>query len=133
MQFVNSWRRPITLAQGADSCALDLPDGRYRLTLTDSDKQATRWEIVDAEVAAGQAGLSRGLEGTADQEWPAGSVIYQAPTAGILQTLFAELAALQARVTALEGAEVPGNALTDAEGNLLADASGEVLTIGEMV
>ena len=87
MKFVNNWQRPITLAAGAATAALDLPDGTYRLTLSDAGR--SRIEIIDAVVAAGVGALSRGLEGTADQEWPAGSVIYSALTAGQVAILAA--------------------------------------------
>ena len=87
MKFVNNWQRPITLAAGAATAALDLPDGAYRLTLSDAGR--SRIEIIDAVVAAGVGALSRGLEGTAAQEWPAGSVIYSALTAGQVAILAA--------------------------------------------
>lgn len=92
MDFVNNWSRPVTLAAGATTLALDLPDGSYRLTLADSPAAATRWEIIDAVVAAGGATLTRAQEGTADQAWPEGSVIYCALTAGTLAQLTAPVA-----------------------------------------
>lgn len=95
MNFINNWSQPVTLATGATSLALDLPDGEYRLTLADSPFMQTRWEIVGASVAAGTATLARGLEGTADQDWPEGSFIYCALTAGVLRDLFARLEALE--------------------------------------
>jgi hypothetical protein len=87
--YVNNWIREITLEQGATSCPIDLPDGEYRLTLADAATGATRWEIVDASVVSGAATLTRGLEGTADQDWLNGSVIYCALTAGTLAELSA--------------------------------------------
>lgn len=87
MKHINNWQRPITLAAGAATAALDLPDGTYRLTLSDAGR--SRIEIIDAVVAAGVGALSRGLEGTADQEWPAGSVVYSALTAGQVAILAA--------------------------------------------
>ena len=95
MQFINNWSRPVTLAAGATSLALDLPDGEYRLTLADSPFTPTRWEIVGAAVASGTATLVRGLESTADQDWPTDSVIYCTVTAGLLADLFARIAALE--------------------------------------
>ena len=92
MDFVNNWSRPITLAAGATSLALDLPDGSYRLTLADKAAGATRWEIIDASVASGTATLTRAQEGTTDQAWPEGSVIYCALTAGTLAQLAAPAA-----------------------------------------
>lgn len=103
MNYVNNWSRPVTLPLGATSLALDLPDGPYRLTLTDSAAEPTRWEIIDAVVASGTATLQRGREGTLEQNWAAGSVIYNALTAGVLTDLLKAVADLQARVDALEG------------------------------
>lgn len=87
MNYVNNWLREITLEQGATSCPLDLPDGEYRLTLADAAAGATRWEIVDAVVVSGSAALTRAVEGTTDQSWPAGSVIYCGLTAATLAAL----------------------------------------------
>lgn len=89
MNYVNNWLREITLEQGATSCPLDLPDGDYRLTLADAAAGATRWEIVDAVVVAGSATLTRAVEGTTDQNWPAGSVIYCSLTAATLADIAA--------------------------------------------
>ncbi|HEY1027435.1 MAG TPA: hypothetical protein VGE28_07350 [Pseudomonas sp.] len=92
MNFVNNWSRPVTLAAGATTLALDLPDGSYRLTLADSPSAPTHWEIIDATLAAGTATLTRAQEGTSDQAWPEGSVIYCALTAGTLAQLAAPAA-----------------------------------------
>lgn len=92
MNFVNNWSRPVTLAAGATTLALDLPDGSYRLTLADSAAAPTRWEIIDATVVANTATLTRAQEGTTDQAWPEGSVIYCALTAGTLAQLAAPAA-----------------------------------------
>lgn len=89
MNFINNYSQPVTLALGATSLALSLPDGEYRLTLTDSP--STRWEIVGAVVATGTATLQRGLEGTSDQSWADGSVIYCDLTAGTVASLIALL------------------------------------------
>lgn len=79
MQFVNNWSRPIQLGASDDSASLELPDGVYRLTITDQDQ--TAHEIVGAVVDGGYAELERGLEGTTPQNWPSGSVIYCSLTA----------------------------------------------------
>lgn len=110
MNFVNNWLREITLAAGALECPLDLPNGIYRLVLADGvGAAATRIEVISADVYEGIAGLQRGLEGTDDQDWPAGTVIHSTLTAGLLLDMFASLQALEtasadldARVTALE-------------------------------
>lgn len=91
MNFINNYSQAVTLTTGATSLALSLPDGEYRLTLTDSESASTRWEIVGAVVVSGAATLQRGLEGTTDQPWPEGSVIYSALTAGLLQSIFDRL------------------------------------------
>lgn len=135
--YVNNWLREITLAQGATSCPLDLPDGEYRLTLADT--AGTEWEIVDATVVNGVAALVRAREGTANQLWPLGSVIYCAVTAGQLNSLMqrinlleVSLQLLTARVADLEeGGAIPNGALTDPDGRLLVDAENNYLTTGE--
>lgn len=99
MKFVNNWTVDIVLAQGATQCELDLPDGDYRLTLSDSPALPTRWEIVVAEVTAGTATLTRGQEGTVDQPWAEGSVMYCSVTAGVLSGLFARVGALESAAT----------------------------------
>lgn len=101
MDFANNYLQPITLAAGATSAALELPDGQYRLTLTDESR--TRWEIVGATVASGTAVLERGLEGTADQQWGEGSSAFCTVTAGVLRELFARLAAAEAAIIELQG------------------------------
>lgn len=137
MNFINNWLREITLEQGATACPLDLPDGEYRLTLADAASGATRWEILDAAVLGGTATLVRAGEGTADQGWPAGSVIYCDVTAGQLNALMSrivqledEITGLRDRVAALEGGGIPDGALTDNDGNALVDADGNYLTMG---
>lgn len=137
MPFINNWQREISLPQGATACPLDLPDGDYRLTLAEAANGATRWEIVDAEVSGGTATLTRAREGTADQNWPDGSVIYCAVTAAQLNALVNRIVELESgldtlndRVAALEAGEIPDGALTDADGNPLGDADGNYLTMG---
>lgn len=118
MTYVNNYSEPVTLAPGATTLALALPDGDYRLTLSDAER--TRWEIVLATVSAGSATLTRAQEGTADQDWPAGSVIYCDLTAGVLNDMLARLAAAEAAIVALQPA--PGLATTD--GYFTASAGG---------
>lgn len=134
MNFPNRWFRPITLGMGDTVCPLDLPDGSYRLTIAESlTDPSGRFEIVQAEVAAGQATLVRAREDTADQTWPEGSVIYAAMTAGLLAELFEQLETLKRRVEALEGevgGVVPDGALTDGDGNILTDMHGNILVFG---
>ena len=87
LKFVDNYLEPITLSEGETAASLSLPDGEYLLTLADSQTAATRWEIIGAVVTSGEAVLTRGLQGTTDQAWPAGSVIYCALTAETLQSM----------------------------------------------
>ena len=135
MDFVNNWGRPVTLAAGATSLALDLPDGTYRVTLASGPSAAPAWEIVDAVVAAGTATLTRGVEGTSDQNWPAGSTIYCSLTAGVIGSIFSRLASLQASIDqaandmgALSASVTSlGDRVTSAESGL-SDLDGRVTT-----
>jgi hypothetical protein len=110
MNFINNYAQQVQLALGAQALALDLPDGSYRLTLSDGRGQAaTRWEYLQATVTDGVASLQRGAEGSIDQDWPAGSWIYCSVTAGVLAELYSQLDSLgayadelNARLTALE-------------------------------
>lgn len=128
MAYINNYLEPIELAQGATSAALNLADGEYRLTL--SDALRSRWEIVDAVVTAGSAELVRAREGTTDQAWPGGSVIYCAVTAGQLNALLTRIAEAEARIAALEQGGGAG-ALTNEQGQPLTDAGGNILTTGD--
>lgn len=89
MDFANNWVREVTLAPGVTSLAVDLPDGSYLLTCSDFvGAGATRWEVIAAEVVTGTATLTRAQEGTTDQDWPAGSVIYISITAGQMAEIY---------------------------------------------
>lgn len=88
-KFINNYSEPIVLAAATNTTVLALPDGKYRLSIADAAQNATRWEILDADVVSGSAALTRALEGTSAQEWPAGSVIYNTITAGIMEMLMA--------------------------------------------
>lgn len=84
-RYLNSWQRELALSVDATTASLDLPDGRYRLTMRDTDGAA--FEVLEATVVAGAAELMRGQEGTDQQEWPAGSVIDLGLTAGQIELL----------------------------------------------
>jgi hypothetical protein len=107
LQFVDNYLEPITLAEGATAASLSLPDGEYLLTLADSQSAATRWEIIGAVVTSGEAVLTRGQQGTTDQAWPAGSVIYCALTADTLTDMLTWLTELDGAVGAHEAAPDP--------------------------
>lgn len=88
INFANNWKSPIELSQGVTTALVDLPDGEYRITISDAlGAEAARWEIIGATVVAGAAALERGLEGTSDQDWPEGSIAYIGITAGALQAM----------------------------------------------
>lgn len=89
--FVNNYSEPLELLEDQTEAALALPDGKYRLTITDSPVNSTQWEIMDAEVNGGTAYLERGIEGTIAQEWTGDSVIYSTITAGILEMMISRL------------------------------------------
>lgn len=114
MNFSNNYAVQVQLAAGATSLALaGLADGLYILTLSDArGSGATRWEHLSAQVTAGVAVLARGQEGSADQDWPAGSWLYCSVTAGILSYLVSTVESLVARVYALEHPVVPIEAVT---------------------
>lgn len=97
MAYVNNYSELVELAPGVTTLALALPDGSYRLTL--SDAAGTRWEIVDAVVASGTATLTRAQEGTTEQDWPTGSLIYCDVTAGQLNDLLATVQRLDAALS----------------------------------
>lgn len=110
MDYVNFWKREITLAVDAVTATLDLPDGTYALVISDTlGAGASAHEIVIADVASGTATLQRAQEGTEAQAWPAGSVVYCALTAGQLARL-----PLLTRSNFVE--RVRGGALGDADG-----------------
>lgn len=120
MNFVNNYSEQLQLAQGETQLAVTLPNGRYRLTASDSlGSAATRWECIDAVVVNGVATLSRGAEGTDDQDWEEGSWIYCSITAGLLTEVFQQLQGLRDRVAVLETA-LPANTLQVTVGDALA-------------
>lgn len=112
MNYVNFWKREITLVASAETATLDLPDGTYVLVISDAlGAAASAHEVIRADVASGTATLQRGQEGTEAQSWPAGSIIYCALTAGQLARLGAPLLTRSNFVQ-----RVRGGALGDADG-----------------
>jgi len=138
--FINNWWEPVELAPGVTVLDVALANGTYRLTFSDAvGLAAERWEIAEAVVVSGSATLTRGLEGTLEQDWPAGSVMYIAVTAGFLEGLQQAIAAQQlqindllTRVAALEAGNLPASALVDANGEPLVDSPGNILTAGDI-
>ncbi|MEB2870308.1 hypothetical protein [Pseudomonas rhizosphaerae] len=94
MRFVNNWLSQISAALGPNDTTLSLPqaaaerlvDGEYLLTLVNSTIPAEQsaWEIVKAKAAGGYITLERGQEGSRQQAWPLGTVIFCGVTAGTL-------------------------------------------------
>ena len=120
--FINNWAQPLELAPGVTVLATGLPNGTYRLTFSDAVGQAaTRWEIAEAVVVSGSATLTRGIEGTLEQDWPAGSVMYISVTAGFLEQLQGVgVSSFNARTGAVT---LLGEDVTDALGFTPADAA----------
>ncbi|HBN8194435.1 TPA: hypothetical protein L3664_000905 [Pseudomonas aeruginosa] len=126
--WINNWKTTLSagLAPGANS--LTVPDAAAALLplsggswvlLTLADDAGAQHEIVKATArAGGVVTIERTQEATADGNWPAGTAIYAAVTAG-------DLMALQARIAALEG--TPDGALVDASGSALVDGAGNNL------
>lgn len=169
MRYVNNWLTPLTAGFAPGDTVLpvsgqalaQLPPGDYLLSLTTSTNPAeqTAWEIVRVTVTAGLASVTaRGQEGTIEQDWFPGALVFCAVTAGTLnalsvgladlQTQFPELVAamgqalagmsqqldaLTLRVAALESGTPPDpggdGLLTDNAGNILTDGQDQPLTI----
>ena len=110
--FINNWAQPLELAPGVTVLATGLPNGTYRLTFSDAvGLAATRWEIAEAVVVSGSATLTRGIEGTVDQAWPAGSVMYISVTAGFLEGLQQQIAAAGGAPKGIVELDVPDGGL----------------------
>ncbi len=115
MRYVNNWLTPLTEGFAPGDTVLpvsgqalgQLPPGDYLLSLTTSTNPAeqTAWEIIAVTVTGGLASVTaRGQEGTIEQEWFAGALVYCAVTAGTLNTLSIGIADLQAQFPALVAA-----------------------------
>ncbi|WP_260679662.1 hypothetical protein [Ectopseudomonas mendocina] len=145
-RFINHWQTALsaTLAPSAEQMTVPVAAAGllsfaagawYKATLTNAARSA--WEIVTVTAQAGGVlTIDRAQEGTAAAEWPAGSAVFIELTAGALHDLASQIAALTARVAALEqggGTDPepgPDGALTDAAGNLLVDQAGNALVRG---
>jgi hypothetical protein len=113
MRYVNNWTTQLTAGFSPGDTelplsgpALDLlAPGEYVLTLVNSANpiEQSAWEIVRVAVAGGSAVITlRGQEGTAEQAWLAGAVVYCAVTAGAMNQLFEDATSLNDRATTLE-------------------------------
>lgn len=127
--WINNWKTTLSagLAPGAtsmtvpDAAAALLPlSGGSWVLLTLVDDAGAQHEIVKATArAGGVVTIERAQEATADGNWPTGTVIYAAVTAGDLMTL-------QARIQALESG-ASGGTLVDETGATLVDDAGNNL------
>jgi len=98
LSFIDNWLRPLQLAAAQVEAELDLPDGLYVLTISDSSSSATRWEVFAAQVELGLGVLDR----DDPQEWGEGSVVYCSVSSRVLDVVFSSLAAHSGRLETLE-------------------------------
>ncbi|EMD2322398.1 hypothetical protein [Pseudomonas aeruginosa] len=127
--WINNWKTTLSAGLSPGELSLTVPDAAAALLplsggswvlLTLADEAGAQHEIVKATARAGGVlTIERAQEGTAERNWPAGTAIYAAVTAG-------DLMALQARIAALEGG-TPEGALVDASGSVLVDGAGNNL------
>lgn len=146
MRYANNWQYELTAGLSPAQATLPLPAGaisrlalvegaEYLLTLSATLNPTTpgETEIIRLTGHAGGYSIARGQEGTQETAWPAGTLIWCAITAGAMTDIFAQLAALTARVEALEsggGSDLPANALIDSAGRALTDDQGNHLIYG---
>ncbi len=146
MRYANNWQYELTAGLSPAQATLPLPAGaisrlalvegaEYLLTLSATSNPGTpgETEIIRLTGHADGYSIARGQEGTFEAYWPAGTLIWCAITAGAMTDIFAQLAALTARVAALEnggGGDLPANALIDSAGRALTDDQGNHLTFG---
>ncbi|MBH9410471.1 hypothetical protein I5K85_20545 [Pseudomonas aeruginosa] len=127
--WINNWKPTLSVGLAPGATSLTVPDAAAALLplsvgswvlLTLSDDAGAQHEIVKATTrAGGVVTIERAQEGTSDGNWPAGTAIYAAVTAGDLMTL-------QARIQALESG-ASGGTLVDETGATLGDDAGNNL------
>lgn len=146
MNYINNWLYELSGEFAPGQASLPVPaDALERLALAEgveytltlsawlSPVAPTETEIIRLTGHAGGYSIARGQEGTLEAYWPAGTQIWCAITAGALADVFTQLAALTARVAALEsggGGDLPANVLIDSSGTALTDDQGNYLTYG---
>jgi hypothetical protein len=101
MNFVNNWLTQLTAGLSVDGTTLPIPeaswaslaDGDYLLTLCASldPAEAAPVEIISVKIEYTFPTVLRGQEGTTARDWPTGSFIYCAITAGTANKLAALL------------------------------------------
>ncbi|MDV7963458.1 hypothetical protein R4K95_01415 [Pseudomonas aeruginosa] len=127
--WINNWKTTLSVGLSPGALSLTVPDAAAALLplsggswvlLTLTDDAGAQHEIVKATArAGGVVTIDRAQEGTSDGNWPAGTAIYAAVTAGDLMTL-------QARIQALESG-ASGGTLVDETGATLVDDAGNNL------
>ncbi|AYW61778.1 TPA: hypothetical protein P6M77_000060 [Pseudomonas aeruginosa] len=127
--WINNWKTTLSAGLSPGELSLTVPDAAAALLplsggswvlLTLADAAGAQHEIVKATArAGGVVTIERAQESTADGNWPAGTAIYAAVTAG-------DLMALQARIQALESG-ASGGTLVDESGATLVDDAGNNL------
>jgi len=146
MRYANNWKYELSAGFSPAQATLPLPAGaisrlalvegaEYLLTLSATLNPTTpgETEIIRLTGHADGYSIARGQEGTQETNWPAGTLIWCAITAGALADVFSQLAALTARVEALEsggGSDLPANVLIYSSGTALTDDQGNYLTYG---
>ncbi|MDF3840492.1 hypothetical protein [Pseudomonas citronellolis] len=131
-RYVNNWLTRLNAALPAGGASLPVPQaalnrldlsngGQYFLTLVNSlnPLEQSAFEVVLLTAS----GLQRAQEGTNDVQWPTGSYVYCAVTAGAIAMLLARVEALEAQLTP----SLPENLLVDHGGNPLVDQAGNYL------
>lgn len=103
MNFINNWVTTLYEDMSAGRTTLpvafeamsQLGAGKYRLTLTDQIDimiQSDSMEIIEISIDSdGGHIVSRGLEGTAAQNWPPRTYVYASLTAGHMRELYDQI------------------------------------------
>ncbi len=144
MSLINNWLAQLTGELRVDSDVLEVSPAalnrlsidastRYVMTITASLNPVEQANFEIFHIVGNGAGtyeLLRGQEGTEARLWPAGSYVYCAVTAGVMESIQQQIDALAERLSALEGNDLPENSLVDGQGNPLTDDQGNQLTYG---
>lgn len=134
-RYVNNWLTRLNAVLPAGGSSLPVPQaaldrldlssaGQYVLTLVNSLNPLEQGVIEIVRITA--SGLQRGQEGTSAIEWPTGSYVYCAITAGTLQGLLDRIEELESAVTP----QLPENLLVDQGNNPLVDQANNFLIKG---
>ena len=93
LSFSDNFIHPITLPAGEEyvDAQLDLPNGHYLLTVTDSSDNPSRYEIIDVIMIGGTADIWRPHMPPDDAGWPEGSFVFCSVNAAVLERIFSEI------------------------------------------